>query len=849
METMLLKILNLSIKGSWLILAVIFVRLFLRRTPKWIICLLWGLAAFRLICPFSVESVFSLIPSAETIPSDIALSHHPQVNSGIPAINDVLNPLIADQFTPDPFMSANPLQVVTFIAGIIWLGGVAVMFVWALASWLRLKKTVRAAIPAGEGVMICDEVRTPFILGVYRPQIYVPSFMEGETLEHVIRHEKAHLERRDHWWKPLGYLILALHWFNPLCWAAYILLCRDIESACDEKVVRDMDREQLAAYSQALLDCSYPRRMAAACPLAFGEAGVKDRIKGVLRYKKPSFLVLAAAALVCAVTVICLMTDPFSARSLPEKLRASMDSAAVEHNRPAKPGDRFTAIDHDVMKVSEYAGKTTVYAWVLYEEYSFDGTDVRVETGSHIPTVMTFDTAADNSDTSVYPVIEYWEPRDGSYYPEDIRAKFPLTLRRKAFDASNAAAQHEKNLQKARDHYGVITGNSRTDLSFLNYENAVPLAADMAEVPVIYCPEIEKGEEGLISPGYAGGNELAKYLDLAAWKKCGDPRKDLSSPGSVEFIISDDYRITVYQFGLAKVVFRDTHRFYRTGRDDYQKAAGLFSPGHAASEEGQAAGSAALRKMYPEYYDLPADQGLTVYVWQTDGEQYLFGLAVGNGKEKTKEEVRAMNGASAGEMREILSVYDISREMITVIAYDSSDPGLSYTADEAYAQRVRSLLFGDARALTVYANWTDSEAVMRECLNPAAMAVSAERHLPVFRLDTKEDLERFRERFRDILTLDRGYDEVPSFEAAAAGYDDAFFREFTVILAYVPASSGSFRYGLKDIPAAGDRICLNVIRTNDPEAYTADMSGWFVLAEVPETTIRGIKEFDAVLIQ
>lgn len=563
MDAVFLTILNLGIKGSWLILTVFFVRLFLKRTPKRVICLLWGLALFRLICPFSVKSVFSLIPSAEVIPSDIALSHQPQIDSGIPVINDTLNPVIAETFAPDPFTSVNPLQVVVFVCRIVWLGGIAVMLVWALASWLKLKKTVRASIPAGEEVMVCDEIRAPFILGVFRPLIYVPSFLEEETADLVVRHEKAHLERGDHWWKPLGFLVLTLHWFNPLCWMAYILLCRDIESACDEKVIRDMDREQVAAYSRALLDCSYPRRMVNACPLAFGEAGVKARVTGVLRYKKPSFLITVTAVVVCLVIAVCLMTDPFSDRSLPEKLRVSLDIAAAEHNRSPYTDGHFTAVSHDVMRVSGPAGETTVYAWILYEEYSFDGTDVRVGSGSYIPCAVTFDTSADNSDTSVYPVIEYWEPRDGSYYAEDIRAKFPLSIRRKAFDASGSEALHENNVRKAREYFGAVSGNG---------------------VP-----------------------------DQMTW----------------------------------------------------------------------------LKEKYPEYFDLPADRGLTVFVREADEEQYLCALAVTGGKEKTAEEVREMNGTSAEEMRMILSSYDISREMITVTAYSDSLPGHSFEADEALAERVQ----------------------------------------------------------------------------------------------------------------------------------------------------------------
>jgi Antirepressor regulating drug resistance, predicted signal transduction N-terminal membrane component len=314
MSAVFLKILNMSITASWLILAVVLVRLLLKKAPKWIPCLLWGLVAIRLICPFSFGSIFSLIPSSETIPTNITVQQEPAINSGITAVNDIINPVIAESFTPVPTDSVNPLQIIIPVAAIVWISGIVIMLAYALFSYIKLKKTVSVCMPVSKRILSCDEVKAPFILGVFKPVIYVPSSMSGETLDLVIRHEIAHLQRHDHWWKPLGYLLLAVYWFNPLCWIAYILLSRDIEMACDEKVIRDMDKDEMAAYSQALLDCSFPRRRIAACPLAFGEVGVKERVKGVLNYKKPAFWIILIAVIACIVLAVCLMTDPFSTK-------------------------------------------------------------------------------------------------------------------------------------------------------------------------------------------------------------------------------------------------------------------------------------------------------------------------------------------------------------------------------------------------------------------------------------------------------------------------------------------------------------------------------------------------------
>ena len=311
MSKVFLKILNMSIAAGWLILAAVFLRLLLRKAPRKIVCLFWGLAGLRLVLPVSIRSLFSLIPSRDTVPADIALSPAPAIDSGIPAVNSAVNPIIGS-FAPDPqtVASVNPLQVIIPAAAIIWLAGACAMLLYALISYLKMRRTVTAAAPAGGRVYACDEVDSPFILGVFRPRIYIPSAMEGETLAAVLAHEEMHLKRRDHVWKPLAFLLLSVYWFNPLCWLAFILISRDIEAACDEAVIRGMDKESLAAYSQALLDCSFPRRRIAACPLAFGEVGVKERVKNVLNYKKPAFWLIIIAVLACIVLTVCFLTDP-----------------------------------------------------------------------------------------------------------------------------------------------------------------------------------------------------------------------------------------------------------------------------------------------------------------------------------------------------------------------------------------------------------------------------------------------------------------------------------------------------------------------------------------------------------
>ncbi|MBR1701204.1 MAG: hypothetical protein IJ716_04550 [Lachnospiraceae bacterium] len=312
MSTVFLKILNLSINATWLILAVIVLRFLLKKAPRWITCILWALVAIRLVCPFSLESVFSLLPSGEVIPPDIAMERKPAIHTGISVINDTVNPVISETFAPAMEDSANPLQIILAAASFVWVIGMLLMLSYALLSFWLLKRKVRASIPVGERIMVCDEVKTPFILGMIRPVIYLPSSLGGQTYDMVKAHEAAHIKRLDHWWKPLGFVLLSVYWFNPACWVAYILLCRDIEAACDEKVIQDKGRAYAAAYSEALLALSMPRRVIAACPLAFGETDVKRRVKGVLHYKKPAFWVLLCALVGCVVVAVCFLTNPIS---------------------------------------------------------------------------------------------------------------------------------------------------------------------------------------------------------------------------------------------------------------------------------------------------------------------------------------------------------------------------------------------------------------------------------------------------------------------------------------------------------------------------------------------------------
>jgi len=436
MNEFFLKLINASISASWLIGAVLILRLVLRKAPKWIYVLLWGIVAVRLICPFSIESALSLIPSAETIPLDIEMDSTPAIDSGIYAVNQLINPAISASFTPQPAASANPLQIWISVASNVWVVGVAALLIYTVISCWCLHRKVATAVCYRDNIFQSENVGSPFVLGVIKPRIYLPFKISDADLESVIAHEQAHISRKDHWWKPLGFLLMAIHWFNPFAWIAYVVLCRDIELACDERVIKDLDNDKKADYTQALVSVGVNRRSIAACPLAFGEVGVKARVKSIMKYKKPTFCIIALAAIVCAIVMVCFLTNP-------------------RDNAP--------------------------------------------------------------------------------------------------------------------------------DLSFLNYENAITRVADRDEVPVIHYPSSED-EGASIVLGVASGRDLAKQLDTWVWKESTAPRQSLPSPGSVEFIIDDDYRITVHQKKTgalrqyAVVKYQDEVRYYKVNPSDYQDALALVYP-------------------------------------------------------------------------------------------------------------------------------------------------------------------------------------------------------------------------------------------------------------------------------
>ena len=576
-----IRVLNVSITAGWLILAVAAARLLLKKAPKWVFCLLWALVALRLVCPVSVKSVMSLIPSRETVPPSIVYDAKPEIYSGIAELNSAVNPVLEKNFSaPVQTSGPRPLQTVFTVAAAVWIAGMAAMTVYSLICYGRLKKRVSASVPVEKGVFLCDEVRTPFILGIFRPKIYLPPHLSGQAREYVIAHERAHLRRRDHWWKPLGYALLTVYWFHPLCWLAYVFLCRDIERACDEKVIRDLERGQLADYSQVLLDCSAPRRAITACPLAFGEVGTKRRVKDILNYKKPAFWIILSALVLCAVLALCLLTDPAGlSRKELQQWDPLIKSVLTDQAEKYRDGSENTYVTmaYDVFGSRRSGKQTKFYVWVSYvaavqDEHGF----CQVTPLANLPAEIVFGSGGDpkygicieseapdgSYVSSIYRYsAEYRTPREGENYAKDVRSIFPFVLWGKAFDSTGNSRRISECSEAIKTHFADASAQVPEDPPVIG--NAVPWTDDSSvsgagsgskikEITVAAFPDTVFQWEGDTIRAISGGETKVLYsgwavLDVYFCDLTGDGKPELCftvCTGSGIF----DYRVTVYDY-------------------------------------------------------------------------------------------------------------------------------------------------------------------------------------------------------------------------------------------------------------------------------------------------------------
>ncbi len=704
MTELFLNIVNMSISASWVVLAVLLLRFLLKKAPKWITVLLWGIVAVRLICPFTLESAVSLIPSAETINPEITSGASPQINSGISMINSRVNTAIDESFVSDSASGATALQTLVPILSAVWVLGIAAMLLYAAVSFFKVKRRVGTAVLFSGNIYRSENVASPFVLGVVKPKIYLPFNISDDDLPLVIAHEKAHIRRKDNLWKPLGFLLLALYWFNPLMWLAYVLLCRDIEFACDEKVVKELSAEQKADYSQALLTCSVNRRMITACPVAFGEVGVKDRVKSVLNYKKPAFWIIIAAVVASVVAAVCFLTNP-AANTLGNIEFLNLESIKQDAVEVLVPTDGnnlcVDGVNKELLgelcdiKISKKAmifssrsnDRDTSHTLIIqrdgYEEWPYD-LGLRINFNSSFTSVWV--------DNGVKPTLSYRviNPKKAKQIYENI-SKFVCYEKLVWVYVPGAGATYFYQQALAVDLDYTHINAACTEGAFflqnlkeLKFSHGTQMRFEKGET-VYWVPaetEIDKiPQKSEVTLEIYNGKKLLHKCTVVF---------ECVSRGAYDAVFeiylkeADGLYMAYYSYGVALVE---------------QSAVSAVCKGYSLADVTIYSEANRLKEKFPNYFGLDVSNGLSVYIWQEAEGAYSCGLLPGKNTDYTKEELWKLqkSPATLDEMRTIVSDYAeqgmVSKDDITVNALVMPHSSYYYTVDDEYIRSLNDLFW------------------------------------------------------------------------------------------------------------------------------------------------------------
>lgn len=1010
MENVFLDLFNMSINAGWLVLAILLFRLIFKKAPKSLRVVMWGLVGLRLICPFSFESVLSLIPSAEAVPPEMVYSNSSADVSGAEIFNAIGNNQVSfdlgiqdgnvvfNEYTAPDGDFINPLLIITYIASIVWVVGMAVMLLYTLISYLRILKNVREATPLKENIWLCDNISTPFILGIFKPRIFLPSSMSEQDMEFVVAHEKAHLKRRDHWWKPLGFALLTVYWFNPVLWVAYVLLCRDIELACDEKVIKEMGAEIKKPYSEALINCSVPRKMISACPLAFGETGVKGRIKSVLNYKKPAFWLIIVAVVICIITSVCFLTNPQKEINLTNSLLAVekyyFDNVIGEDRANKEMNDIVYKID---------SGN---------QFYSGDSTGIDWQKEGKLQAVS--DDALWNMSKDYLPFYYKGLRLNKTYVAEDeygsayavfitennkiFIAILPHYDTEKMYVMNFLEVKQEELIIEKTEPLGVANVTSGTEVEGVFFDlMRANLLGDSRYIEILWTDETELGltfgEECHIFkkvgsewvecelPDNYAWNMLAYalaensatntiqhtywlygYEDFTSGKYRFEtefslnkerPRKDYTAWLEFELLgvnaESDSYAPVelVYDNGMFSFVQTvDISPTYYVTKD--MKLTEVFSNG-VAYERGTLTevslneenwdsrfsseiwtdgySYSQIKENNKKAWQLKVDNGeedisiLYLLLEQNDGTYFIAHGMYNNQSESPNNEddsiIRwlylvaknatesTVGGADspdetlqythkAGKDSAYISLtpetqeisftfsmfssylpcgtYEEDGEYIVMKTDDGKNKytfkkesgGLVFVADKSspmpeyrYSQDATpEVCLPDGAVFTQYidnapyaVSFANYSGEFIGGLNADKMYISHTKHLPIFKFDNVEELNNFKSRYGETLTMDKGNDEIPSFNSVTEDYDNTFFEDKSLLLVYVPSGSMSWRYGVESISVNNTSLLVKVERTDNNETGNCAMSGWFITIAMDKEELENYTEFDAIMLE
>ena len=869
MSELFVRIINMSISASWLVLAVLLLRLVLKKSPKWISVLLWGFVAIRLICPISFESVFSLIPSTETVSPQV-LTESPSIATGIPIINSTINPIIQQSAVAvAPEKSIDLLQLLVLIFSKVWIAGFAVMLIYTAVSYLLLRRKVATAVLLRNNIYQSENVDSPFVLGIIKPKIYLPFRMEGQKTEHVIAHEQSHIRRRDHWWKPFGFLLLSLHWFNPLMWLGYILLCRDIELACDEKVIKDMDSEAKADYTEALVSCSVSRRSIAACPLAFGEVGIKARVKSVMNYKKPTFWIILAATVSCLVVAVCFLTDPVS---------NTLNN--IEHHD-------FSAVTQENTTVLVWDGETHTYAGAVERKKLQDLYKIRISRKE-----VSLNRGEDRDKTnSLYLNLSSQEKQEilTSYSPGiwiHFNADFTEvwvedgvkpTLSYKVLKPEKARSVYLSFTGKNTDNEPVETINGNLKTYYRNADGTWQLNGRLYQYRLVISGRMPNAA---VDSTFVYLSNLKNITFDRAYKAAG-LSSNLNDYFSVEEAVlvewindnpdsnavdSNDPLVSKPESKLDAAISDAILSQHKREKPDglLNTESHMIFVDEIASGTPLAGQTGHIREetVYVYYlylrFNVQADQpeehngiyGQAAITFTVDeNEKYTLKhfvkpeASVDSGADY-REELKNKFVAASEDIAENEETYN---EQLLDSCWETATDYIKNQKAQSTAQpggNPENQIFDNTLS---WAGWTGEAPIFIGALNRNELTTNHTMHLPVYKFQSKASLDNFIEKYRGTLTLDQSWEDAPSFLETASHYTEDFFKNNTLVLVYITADSISYRYSATGFYCDGTSFVLHIEETTGLEAGDSAVAGWFVTVAVANSLVENCSIFDAYL--
>lgn len=869
-------VLNTSISASFLVAAIILIRMVLKKAPKAMIVALWGLVAIRLICPFSLESAFSLIPSDETIPTE-QFQYQETMHEDY-ELQIVSNPIYPEKIEYKMPGDVENNSIDSMVFYVIWISGIGIMLVYSVVSYILIKRKVRVSAPYKENIFLCDGIKSPFILGLFKPKIYLPSDVPDEEKEYVIAHENAHLKRRDHWWKPLGFVLLTVHWFNPFMWVAYILLCRDIEFACDEKVIKSLGVDAKKPYSEALLKCSVPRKMITACPVAFGETSVKERIKSVLNYKKPAFWVIILAVVASVIVVVCFMTNPISEKEkeyseLGYRLKITVETYegttqfpddtqeywfTVEQNKKEKLDN---GVKFEIEQTNLQTGELTLElsGTSLFDTKSFPSVEMKNITVSELTDGITLST----KDYNQFVIFEFIKIQDideaislavsnkyRSIHPRQMgtySCEVHETLSTERVESENYAYDEtvKAYIFASYGEYVMLNksifclyGNTSPAILTFEFNDGNYKLVEYKEA-LYYDDEIKEllsGTDGLQDINRKLYNLKTKKINThfsansLAYTATTNSKvvfnvTDMKLDGDKPFI-----EIELYNGSNESVVADfvcDLYFAKNTSDSVIWVEYDLFDNSEMWNYK---------RPVVRPYESEKFKYDLSNCVFTSDGGYRIFTQYYNRNNEYSGQAIidfvlgDVYNEQNSIEHQIIAEESDTTESKRTTIFLTQNNTLLT--------SQNHSTLINDYSSMLSWANYVpDGENIIMNNAEKAFYSpYSSDSYRSVAMFETKEGFNRFYNETSNSFSYNHSWDEIPSFENTSKQYDDDFFKKYNLLLVYVIDSTSSSRYKTEKIWSDNGILHIDLSR-NCPPVYDTMMGGWFVTIAVPKDAI------------